>query len=322
MGTRKIGPAVAAGCTMVVKPASETPLSMLALAELMKDAGLPDGVLNVITSARASAVVEPLLRDPRTRKLSFTGSTPVGRTLMQQGSARLLRMSLELGGNAPFIVMDDADVDAAVEGAMLAKLRNIGQSCVAANRFLVHDAVHEEFATKLASRFAALTVGRGTEDGVDLGPLISAKQRDGVAAVVRDALDRGATPLTPPTELPGTGYFSAPTVLTDVPVDALAMTEEIFGPVAPIVRIGSEAQAVELANSVEVGLASYVYTRDLARALRMTEALEFGMTGINRGLISNPAAPFGGVKQSGMGREGGSEGIDEYLSVQYASLPI
>jgi succinate-semialdehyde dehydrogenase/glutarate-semialdehyde dehydrogenase len=295
---------------------------MLALASLMKDAGLPDGVLNVVTSRRSGEVVGALVNDERTRKLSFTGSTPVGRTLMKEASSRLLRVSLELGGNAPFIVMEDADLDAAVEGALAAKMRNVGESCVAANRFLVHSSLHDEFASRLASRMSALVVGRATEDGVDVGPLINAKQRDSVAGVVADAVDRGARVLCGgPEEVPaGQGYYYPPTVLVDVAPGSLALTEEIFGPVAPIVRISSEAEALSLANGVEYGLASYLFTRDLGRALRMTDALEFGMVGVNRGIISNPAAPFGGVKQSGMGKEGGSEGIEEYLTVQYAAL--
>ncbi|QIM20470.1 NAD-dependent succinate-semialdehyde dehydrogenase [Phycicoccus sp. HDW14] len=322
MGTRKIGPAIAAGCTMVVKPAHETPLTMLLLASVLQEAGLPDGVLNVVTTTHSGAVCEPIIRDPRLRKLTFTGSTAVGKVLVEQSAEQLLRLSMELGGNAPFIVFEDADVDAAVEGAMLAKMRNIGEACTAANRFLVHDAVAQEFSTKLAARMGALTVGKGTKKGVDVGPLITPKARAGVHELVEDAVGRGATVLTGGSPVPGRGNFYEPTVLTDVPEGARCLTEEIFGPVAPICTFSDESDAVARANSTEYGLVGYVFTRDNARVLRVSEALEFGMVGVNTGIVSNPAAPFGGVKQSGFGREGGFEGIEEYLEVKYVGIAL
>ena len=320
MGTRKIGPAVAAGCTMVVKPAHETPLSMLALAALLEEAGLPAGVLNVVTTSDTAVVSEPIIRDPRLRKLTFTGSTAVGRMLVEQSAEQLLRVSMELGGNAPFLVFDDADVSAAVDGAMLAKMRNIGEACTSANRFLVHESVAEEFSTALAARMRGLTVGKGTKAGVDVGPLITDKAREGVHELVRDAVDRGATVLTGGDKVAGRGHFYAPTVLTGVPAGARVLTEEIFGPVAPITTFADEAEAIEVANSTEYGLVAYAYTREHGRVLRISEALEFGMVGINTGIVSNAAAPFGGVKQSGFGREGGFEGIHEYLETTYVSL--
>jgi len=322
MGARKIGPAVAAGCTMVVKPAKLTPLSMLALAEIMQDAGLPGGVLNVVTSRSASATTGPLIDDPRLRKLSFTGSTEVGRQLMAQASRHVLRLSMELGGNAPFVVFDDADVDAAVEGAMVAKMRNIGEACTAANRFHVHASVADAFTEKLAARMGALKVGRGVEDGVQVGPLIDDDQRGKVAALVDDALGRGATAVVGGSALDGRGHFYAPTVLAGVPGDASLLREEIFGPVAPVVTFTDEDEAIAAANRTEFGLVAYVFTRDLDRAIRVVERLETGMVGLNQGLVSNAAAPFGGVKQSGFGREGGVEGIDEYLSVKYAAIRV
>jgi succinate-semialdehyde dehydrogenase / glutarate-semialdehyde dehydrogenase len=322
MGTRKIGPAIAAGCTMVVKPAHETPLSMLALAQLLEEVGVPGGVVNVITTTRSAAVCEPIIRDPRLRKLTFTGSTAVGRVLVEQSAEQLLRVSMELGGNAPFIVFDDADVDAAVEGAMLAKMRNIGEACTAANRFLVHDSVAAEFARKLADRMGGLTVGKGTTQGVDVGPLITAKARDGVHELVQDALARGASALVGGEAVEGRGFFYQPTVLTDVPPGSRCLTEEIFGPVAPVCTFTDEADAIARANDTAYGLVGYVYTRDNARVMRVAEALEFGMIGINTGIVSNPAAPFGGVKQSGFGREGGFEGIDEYLEVKYVGIAL
>ncbi|MGA9874986.1 MAG: NAD-dependent succinate-semialdehyde dehydrogenase [Solirubrobacteraceae bacterium] len=322
MGTRKIAPAIAAGCTMVVKPAQQTPLSMLALADLLADAGLPGGVLNVITASHSGAVIEPLLKDPRTRKLSFTGSTEVGRTLIAQSAQQILRVSMELGGNAPFLVFEDADLDAAVEGALTAKLRNVGEACTAANRFHVHESIAEEFAQRMAARMATLKVGRGTEPGTDVGPLIDDRQRTIVAELVADANDRGATLLTGGESLPGAGYFYAPTVLAGVPNDARALREEIFGPVAPVTSFSTEQQAVSAANSTEYGLVAYLYTRDLARAFRVAESIEAGMVGVNQGIVSNPAAPFGGVKQSGFGREGGFEGIDEYLETKYVALAV
>ncbi|HEX6232560.1 MAG TPA: NAD-dependent succinate-semialdehyde dehydrogenase [Jiangellaceae bacterium] len=320
MGTRKIAPAIAAGCTMVVKPASETPLSMLALAVILEECGLPPGVLNVITTSHSSQVMEPLIRDPRARKLSFTGSTPVGRKLIEQSAEQVLRVSMELGGNAPFLVFGDADLDAAVEGAQQAKMRNIGEACTAANRFVVHESVAAEFTSRLADRMGSLTVGRGTDDGVQVGPLISAKARSGVAELVADAVDRGGKVVTGGSPVNGSGWFYAPTVIADLPRDARITREEIFGPVAPVTTFSSDEEAVALANDTEYGLISYVFTRDLNRALTVSEALEFGMVGLNAGVISNPAAPFGGIKASGFGREGGREGIEEYLEIKYVGI--
>lgn len=320
MGTRKIGPALAAGCTMVVKPAKQTPLSMLALVDLLTDCGVPAGVVNVITTTRTGEVIEPIIADPRLRKLTFTGSTPVGRKLVEQSAQQLLRVSMELGGNAPFLVFEDADVDAAVQGAMMAKMRNIGEACTAANRFLVHESVAAEFSSKFAAKMAAMSVGRGTEDGITVGPLIDAAAQASVAELVDDATAKGATVVCGGTTVGDTGYFFAPTLLTGVPPDALVMHEEIFGPVAPIATFATEAEAIAAANDTEYGLVAYVFTRDLSRTLRVSEALEFGMVGVNQGIVSNPAAPFGGVKHSGFGREGGSEGIEEYLEVKYVGI--
>jgi succinate-semialdehyde dehydrogenase / glutarate-semialdehyde dehydrogenase len=322
MGTRKIAPAVAAGCTMVVKPAQQTPLSMLALAQILEECGLPGGVLNVITAKRSGEVIEPLLRDPRTRKLSFTGSTEVGRRLIEQSAEQVLRMSMELGGNAPFLVFEDADLDAAVEGALLAKMRNVGEACTAANRFHVHESLADEFSRRLAERMGELKVGRGTELGVDVGPLIDDKQREKVQELVTDAVDRGAEVLVGGRSRSGPGYFYDPTVLAGVPDDAEVLSEEIFGPVAPVAVFTSEEQALEAANRTQYGLVAYVYTRDLQRAIRVCERLETGMVGLNQGVVSNPAAPFGGVKQSGFGREGGFEGIDEYLETKYVAMAL
>ncbi|GAA3139463.1 succinate-semialdehyde dehydrogenase/glutarate-semialdehyde dehydrogenase [Kribbella aluminosa] len=322
MGARKIGPAVAAGCTMVIKPAAQTPLSMLKLAELMTEAGLPAGVLNVVTTQDAGGVMEPLIRDGRARKLSFTGSTPVGRKLLEQASGQVLRTSMELGGNAPLLVFADADLDKAVDGAMLAKMRNGGEACTAANRIYVHSSVMESFASKLTERMAALKVGRGTEPGVDVGPLIDGKQRDKVADLVADAIAQGARTLTGGEVAAGNGYFYQPTVLADVPETARLQKEEIFGPVAPLTAFETEDDAVRMANDTEFGLVSYLFTNDLSRALRVSERLEAGMIGLNQGIVSNPAAPFGGVKQSGLGREGGSVGIDEYLDVKYVAINV
>jgi succinate-semialdehyde dehydrogenase/glutarate-semialdehyde dehydrogenase len=316
MGTRKIGAAVAAGCTMVVKPATQTPLTMLALADLLREAGLPPGVLNVLTTTRTGEVVEPLVRDPRLRKLSFTGSTPVGRLLVEQSAEQLLRLSMELGGNAPFLVFEDADLDAAVEGAMLAKMRNMGQACTAANRFLVHESVAGDFTRRFVERMSALQPGR------DFGPLIDARARSKVAALVDEAVGRGAKVRCGGHPIDGAGYFYAPTVLTDVPSDAALTREEIFGPVAPIGTFTDEGDALRRANDTEYGLTAYVFTRDLSRAVRIGEALEFGMVGVNQGIVSNPAAPFGGIKASGFGREGGTEGIDEYLETKYLGLAL
>jgi succinate-semialdehyde dehydrogenase / glutarate-semialdehyde dehydrogenase len=320
MGTRKIGPALAAGCTVVVKPARETPLSMLALAGILADCGLPAGVVNVIPTSHSGKVTEPLIRDPRTRKLSFTGSTPVGRKLIEQAAQQVLRVSMELGGNAPFLVFADADLDAAVDGALRAKMRNIGEACTAANRFLVHESVAAEFASRLADRMGSLVVGRGTDDGVQVGPLITQQARADVSELVADAADRGGTVLTGGTEVNGRGWYYAPTVITDVPPEARLVSEEIFGPVAPVTTFSADDEAIAAANSTEYGLISYVYTRDLNRALAVSEALEFGMVGLNAGVISNPAAPFGGIKSSGFGREGGREGIEEYLEVKYIGI--
>jgi succinate-semialdehyde dehydrogenase/glutarate-semialdehyde dehydrogenase len=322
MGTRKIGPAVAAGCTMVVKPARQTPLSMLALAAVLEEAGLPGGVLNVVVSSSSGSVMSPLIGDARLRKLSFTGSTEVGRKLAAQASDRLLRMSMELGGNAPFLVFADADVDAAVDGAMIAKMRNGGEACTSANRFLVHERVKDEFASKLADRMRGLTVGRGTEPGVDVGPLIDGTQRSKVAELVEDARSHGASVVVGGAEVDGRGYFYQPTVLADVTAGARVLDEEIFGPVAPVRAFSEEDEAVTLANATEYGLVAYVFTRDVKRAFRVMEGLETGMVGLNQGLVSNAAAPFGGVKQSGFGREGGHEGIDEYLALKYVGIAL
>jgi succinate-semialdehyde dehydrogenase / glutarate-semialdehyde dehydrogenase len=322
MGTRKIGPAVAAGCTMVVKPAGLTPLSMLALAQILTEAGLPPGVLNVVTTTRSGATTRPLLGDPRLRKLSFTGSTEVGRQLIAAAAPQVLRVSMELGGNAPFLVFEDADLDAAVDGAVVAKMRNIGEACTAANRFHVHESVADEFAARLAQRLGAMRVGRGTEPGVEVGPLIEPKARQKIAELVDDARDRGAKPLVGGQPLDGPGYFYAPTVLRDVRPDARLMREEIFGPVAPVARFATDDEALRDANDTEYGLVSYAYTRDLDRAFRIVERIETGMVGLNRGLVSNPAGPFGGVKHSGFGREGGYEGINEYLEVKYVAAQI
>jgi succinate-semialdehyde dehydrogenase/glutarate-semialdehyde dehydrogenase len=322
MGTRKMGPAIAAGCTMVVKPAQQTPLSMFALAQLLTDVGLPSGVLNVITSSSASRVVQPLMKDARLRKMSFTGSTPVGKTLMEQAAGRLLRISMELGGNAPFVVFDDADIDAAIEGALIAKMRNIGESCVAANRFHVQAGVAEEFTEKLAERMGKLRVGRGTEDVVEVGPLIDGNQLGKVRELVDDAVGKGAKAVVGGSARDGRGYFFEPTVLRDISSDANLLQEEIFGPVAPVATFTEDDDGVAAANDTEYGLVAYVYTRDIRRALRVTEQLETGMVGLNRGRVSNPAGPFGGIKQSGFGREGGEEGIEEYLSTKYVALDL
>jgi succinate-semialdehyde dehydrogenase/glutarate-semialdehyde dehydrogenase len=322
MGTRKVGPAVAAGCTMVVKPAQQTPLSMLMLTQIMKEVGLPDGVLNVVPTTTASDVTGPLFDDSRLRKVSFTGSTPVGQKLMEQASRRLLRVSMELGGNAPYVVFDDADLDAAVDQAVIAKMRNIGESCVAANRFHVQAGVAEEFASRLAERLGSMKVGRGTEDGVEVGPLINADQRDKVADLVEDAVGKGAKVLTGGERVGDRGYFFAPTVLADIADDAELLREEIFGPVAPVKTFESEDEGVRAANESDFGLVAYVFTNDVKRALRVTEGLEVGMVGLNRGLVSNPAAEFGGVKLSGFGREGGREGIEEYVYTKYVAVDV
>ncbi|QCQ90046.1 NAD-dependent succinate-semialdehyde dehydrogenase [Rhodococcus sp. SGAir0479] len=321
MGTRKIGPALAAGCTMIVKPASETPLTMLALAELFAEAGLPPGVLSVLPTSHSSAVTEPLLGDPRLRKLTFTGSTAVGRLLVEKSAEGLLRTSMELGGNAPFVVFDDADVDAAVEGAMLAKLRNGGEACTAANRFHVANAVREEFTAKLTERMAATKMGPGIDPETTLGPLINADQLATVTELVDDAVQVGAKVLLGGEAQEGPGWFYPATVLADVPASARILREEVFGPVAAITGFDTVEEGIAAANDTEFGLAAYIYTRDLDRALRVADALETGMVGVNRGVISDTAAPFGGVKASGFGREGGTEGIAEYLETKYIALP-
>ncbi|GAA4905221.1 NAD-dependent succinate-semialdehyde dehydrogenase [Streptomonospora salina] len=320
MGARKIGPAVAAGCTMILKPAQQTPLCALALAGILREAGLPDGVLSVVPSSDAGGITEPLLRDGRIRKVSFTGSTPVGRKLLEQSSEQVLRTSMELGGNAPFLVFDDADLDDAVDGAMQAKMRNIGEACTAANRLYVQSGVAAEFARKLSERMGALRLGRGTEEGSEVGPLIDAKAREKVQSLVDDAVDRGARVLVGGSAGDGDGYFYRPTVLADVPQSSDLSSTEIFGPVAPIIAFDTEAEALTAANDTEFGLVSYVYTRDLNRALRVSEELETGMVGLNQGVVSNPAAPFGGVKHSGLGREGGRVGIDEFLETKYIGV--
>ncbi len=326
MGTRKIGPAIAAGCTMVVKPAQQTPLTMLRLADLLVEAGLPDGVLNVITTSTTGDVMAPLIEDPRLRKLTFTGSTEVGRSLISQSAKGVLRVSMELGGNAPFLVFDDADLDRAVDGAMLAKMRNVGEACTAANRFIVHESVAEEFGRRLAERMSAMVVGRGSEEGVEVGPLIDQTQRDKVADLVDDAVTKGATVLTggtkPDSEEFGAGTYYPPTVLTGVTADAKVRTEEIFGPVAPIFTFTEEQEGIDMANDTEYGLVAYAFTQDHARVVRVYEGLQTGMVGINQGIVSNPAAPFGGVKASGYGREGGAEGIEEYLETKYVGLAL
>jgi len=320
MATRKIGPAIAAGCTMILKPASYTPLSALALTAILEEVGLPGGVLNVITSSSSSAVSEPVIGDFRLRKLSFTGSTEVGRKLVEQSARQLLRVSMELGGNAPFLIFDDADLDKAVEGALLAKMRNIGEACTAANRFYVADPLEEQFADRLSKRMASMKVGRGTDADVQVGPLISEDQRSKVEELVQDALERGASCVVGGRRLDGAGYFYAPTVLKEIPDDARLLKEEIFGPIAPIKSFEGEERAIRWANDTEYGLVAYVYTRDLGRAFRVMERLEYGMIGLNQGMVSNPAAPFGGIKQSGFGREGGYEGIEEYLETKYCAI--
>jgi succinate-semialdehyde dehydrogenase/glutarate-semialdehyde dehydrogenase len=322
MGTRKIGPAIAAGCTMVVKPAKQTPLSMLALGDVFAQAGLPAGVLNIITTAKAGAVTDPLFDDPRLRKMSFTGSTEVGRALAKRAMDRLLRVSMELGGNAALVIFDDADLELAVDQAMLAKMRNMGEACTSANRLYVQSGVVEEFSRRMAARMKQLRLGRGLDPDTDIGPLIDETQRSKVHELVTDAVSRGATVLTGGGPADGPGYFYEPTVLTGVPDDSRVLAEEIFGPVAPIVSFETEEEAIAKANASEYGLMGYVFTSNFNRALRVAEALDTGMVGLNQGVPSNPAAPFGGVKQSGFGREGGAEGIDEYLSLKYVGIGV
>ena len=322
MGTRKIGPALAAGCTVVIKPAAQTPLTTLALATVLTEAGVPAGVVNVVTTSRSGAVSEPIIRDPRLRKLTFTGSTAVGQRLIEQSAQQVLKISMELGGNAPFVVFADADLDRAVDGAMLAKMRNIGEACTAANRFIVHESVVAEFAARLAERMGALVVGPGIEDGVQVGPLVDAAAVEKVSELVANALDSGATVLTGAKAVGGPGHFYAPTVLTEVPPTADMFRQEIFGPVAPITTFATEDEGVALANDTEYGLVAYMFTENLTRALRVAERLETGMVGVNQGIVSNPAAPFGGVKASGLGREGGAEGIEEYLETKYVGIAL
>jgi succinate-semialdehyde dehydrogenase/glutarate-semialdehyde dehydrogenase len=321
MATRKIAPAQAAGCTVVVKPAALTPLTTLYFARLLEDAGLPKGVVNVITTSTSNEVSTPIIADPRLRKLSFTGSTPVGVALLKQAADGVLRTSMELGGNAPFLVFEDADLEAAVDGAMLAKFRNIGEACTAANRFLVHESVAEEFAARVTERVTALKVGRGTEEGVGIGPLIDGKAVAKAEALVADAVSRGAAVLAGGHAIEGDGTFYAPTVVHGVVPGSDILREEIFGPVLAIATFADEADAVAKANDTEYGLVSYAFTRDLARGQRLIESLQTGMMGLNVGVVSNAGAPFGGVKQSGLGREGGFEGIHEYLETKYVMTP-
>ena len=322
MGTRKVGPALAAGCTCVVKPAKQTPLSMLAMAQIFEEAGLPAGCLNVLTASSSGSLMAPLIADPRVRKMSFTGSTPVGKQLIAQSAEQVLKVSMELGGNAPFLVFDDADMDVAIDGALLAKMRNGGEACTSANRFLVHASVADTFAERLAAKIGALQVGRGTGDGVQVGPLIDEAQRSSVASHVEDAVSKGARVLCGGKPGEGAGYFYEPTVLADVPPSADLLTEEIFGPVAPITTFATEEEAITMANDTEYGIVAYVFTQDINRAFRVIEALDTGMIGFNQGMVSNAGAPFGGVKQSGFGREGGPEGMAEYLETKYVAMNL
>jgi succinate-semialdehyde dehydrogenase/glutarate-semialdehyde dehydrogenase len=322
MGTRKIGPAIAAGCTMVWKPAKQTPLCALALTQILEEAGLPKGVLNLLLAKSSGETMEPLIKDSRARKLSFTGSTEVGRTLIAQAADQVLKVSMELGGNAPFLIFDDADLDAAVEGALIAKMRNGGEACTSANRFHVAGSVAEDFAERLASRIGELKVGRGTEPDVKVGPLIDDDQRGKVAGLVDDAVGKGAKVLVGGENIDGSGYFYKPTVLTDIPESAELLREEIFGPVAPVQGFDSEEEAIAKANDTEYGLVAYVFTRDINRAFRVIEKLDTGMVGLNQGIVSNAGAPFGGVKQSGYGREGGPEGLEEYLETKYVAMNL
>ncbi|GAA1996823.1 NAD-dependent succinate-semialdehyde dehydrogenase [Microbacterium ulmi] len=319
MATRKIAPALAVGCTAILKPAAETPLTAIAIAGILAEAGLPDGVLTVLPTTRAGRLVDRLLEDEDVRMLSFTGSTEVGRHLLERASRRVLRTAMELGGNAPFVVLDDADLDAALDGALVAKMRNAGQACTAANRFYVHDDLHDAFAAALAERMSAQRVGDGIRPEIEVGPLINAEARDKVHELVEDAVARGARVLTGGAPVDGPGFFYAPTVLVDVPADARILREEVFGPVAPIVRFSSADDAIEVANDTIHGLVSYLYTGDLARGLALAGRLQAGMVALNRGLVSDPAAPFGGVKESGLGREGSTEGLHEYLETKYVA---
>ncbi len=322
MATRKIGPALAAGCTLVLKPASATPLTSLLLMEVLHEVGVPTGVVNCVVTSRSGSTMAPLIADPRLRKLTFTGSTDVGRTLLAQASRRVLRTSMELGGNAPFVVLASADLDRAVEGAVAAKMRNIGEACTAANRFLVHASVADEFTRRLAERLGGMRVGNGLEDGVEVGPLIDDGALAHVEALVAEAVDDGATVVTGGGRLPGEGFFMRPTVLADVRPASRVVREEIFGPVAPVMTFETADEAVQLANATEFGLIAYVFGQDISETLRVVERLQTGMVGLNSGLISNPAAPFGGVKESGLGREGGFEGIEEYLETKYVGVTL
>lgn len=322
MGTRKLGPAIAAGCTSVLKPAELTPLSMLALADILHEAGLPAGAVNILVTSTAGKVMEPLIRSGIARKLSFTGSTGVGRKLLEQASERVLRTSMELGGNAGFVVFEDADIDAAVAGALLAKMRNTGEACTAANRIFVHRSVIDEFAAKLAAEMEKLPLGRGVEDGVRVGPLVDAKQLGKVDELVTDAVEGGAKVLIGGTPVDRDGYFYPPTVLTDIPAGARMRREEIFGPVAPLTPFDTEAEVISWINDTEYGLVNYVYTENLRRGIRVAEAVESGMVGLNQGAVSNPAAPFGGIKESGLGREGGDTGIEEFLETKYIGIAM
>ncbi len=320
MATRKIGPALAAGCAVILKPASATPLTMLALMPILEKAGVPKGIISVLPSKQSGKLVDALLHDDRVRVVSFTGSTEVGRTLLKSAADNILVPAMELGGNAPFVVFDDADVDAAVSGAIIAKMRNIGEACTAANRFYVHNKVHDVFAKKLADRMGAMKVGNGLEEGIEVGSLVNAETRDKVVELVDDAVQRGAKVLTGGSIRNGPGYFYQPTVMVDVPEDARCFQEEIFGPVAAIARFADEAEAMQKCNATQYGLVAYVFTKDLKRGLAFSEKLDFGMIGLNRGLVSDPAAPFGGMKQSGIGREGAHHGIMEFLETQYISV--
>lgn len=319
MATRKIGPALAAGCPVVLKPASETPLTMLALMPILEEAGVPAGVVNVIPSRRSGKVVDTMLHDPRTRIVSFTGSTEVGKKLLHGAADNVLKTAMELGGNAPFIVFDDADIDAAIEGAMIAKMRNMGEACTAANRFYVHEKVADDFSKKLTAKMGGLKMGNGLDDGVALGPLVNAEGRDKVIELVDDAVKKGAKILVGGKKPEGPGYFYPATVLTNVPDSAAMLNEEIFGPVASIQTFKSEEEVIKRANDTEYGLVAYLYTGDMKRGMRVSEKLDFGMIGLNRGLVSDPAAPFGGMKQSGIGREGAHEGLLEFMETQYVS---
>jgi succinate-semialdehyde dehydrogenase / glutarate-semialdehyde dehydrogenase len=322
MGTRKVGPAIAAGCTSVVKPAQQTPLCMLAMAQILEEAGLPGGVLNILTTSSSGSTTGPLIEDGRLRKLSFTGSTEVGRKLIEASAKNVLKTSMELGGNAPFLIFEDADLDSAVDGALLAKMRNIGEACTSANRFHVAEPVREQFEQRLGEKMGALKLGRGTEEDVKVGPLIDQPSREKVSELVQDALDKGATRVVGGEIPDGRGYFYPPTVLGGVTDDARVLHEEIFGPVAPVTTFESEEDAIARANDTEYGLVAYVFTRDIKRAIRVCEGLETGMVGLNQGMVSNAGAPFGGVKQSGIGREGGHEGLEEFLETKYVAVNL